>query len=273
MAVSIGDVWDSTTDVLAGRGAMLAPVAALAFFLPNALQAAMGSFGGTSPGVAVGSAVVAVAALVAALWGQLTVIAVASDPDVTRAAAGRIARGRLGAALLVTLLLIAIFVAAALPIGAVFAATGYDIAAATARAGSAEPVAMAPAAALFCLVYGMLLIGGGLWLGARLAVWSAVVLHERHGVGAIRRSIALTRGLTLKLIGVALLALVVYGVAAVAARYVVFIPLRLLLGPALLPTAAWFGATAAAVVGAAFSTVVAVFTARLYAALAPAPHA
>lgn len=268
MAVSIGNVWDSTTDVLAGRGALIVPVAAGAFLLPGAVQAAVSSYGGTSPAIAGVGLVVAIVALVAALWGQLTIIGIASDPDATRHIAGRAARRRLPAALLVSLVLGVVAVVAVLPIIGALAASGFDFAAASKGAGGGEP-SIGPGTGLFCLFYGLALMVAGLWLGARLIVLSPVVLHERLGIGAIGRSLSLTRGLTLKMIGTALLLLVVYAVAALAAQYVVFIPLRLLLGPARIATATWLGAIAAATVGAVFSTVVAVFTARLYAALAP----
>ena len=265
MKVSIGNVWDSTTDVLAGRAGLLAPIAAAAFLLPGAAQAAVSSYGGTSTAGAAIGVVVAILALVAGLWGQLTIIGVASDPDATRSAAGEAARRRLPAALLVSLVIGAIFVAAVLPIVAALWAGGFDLKAASA---SGEQPSIAPAAALFSFVYALLLIVAAFWFGARLMVLSPVVLHERRAIGAIGRSLQLTRGLTLKLIGTALLLLLVYFVAALAVRYVVFIPLRLLLGANQIATATWLGAIASAAVGAVFSTVVAVFTARLYAALA-----
>ena len=269
MTVSIGNVWDSTTDVLAGRGGMLAPIAALAFFAPAVLQAAVKTYGGASAGIALLSAAVAMIALLAALWGQMTVIGVASDPDMTRAAAGEAARRRLGPAVLVTVVLAVVVMLALLPIGIALAASGYDFAAA-ARPGAAGPAPVAPAVALFCAFYGLALLVAGLWFGARLSVWTPVVLQERRGIGAIGRSMALTRGLTSKLIGVGLLAVVIFGVASLAAQYVVFIPLRLVLGADGLATAALIGGIASAIVQAAFTTVVAVFTARLYAAIVPA---
>ena len=267
MAIRIGNIWDSTTDVLSGRAGMLMPVAAVAFLLPAALQAAIQAYGGTSPAAAGLGAVVSIVALVATLWGQLTVIGIASDPDVTREQAAGAARRRLGAALLVTLVVAAIFILAVLPIVGALLATGYDFRAAAAGAGSTGATPMAPAAALFCALYGLVLMVAGLWIGARLFVLSPVILHERRGIGAIARSVALTRGLTLKLIGVALLLVVVYAVAALAAKFIVFLVFRLLLGVAHLATATWLGDVAAAAVSAVFSTAVAVFAARLYAAL------
>ena len=269
MAVKIGNVWDSTTDVLAGRAALLMPVAALAFFLPAAVQAAIDAYGGKSPGVAALGAAVAIAVIVATLWGQMTVIGVASDPHVTRAAAAQAARRRLGRALLAGLVILAIFVVALLPIVAALAVGGFDFRAAFAQNGSSGAPPVSSGTALFVTLYGLAALIGGLWLGARLFLWTPVVLHEGRGIGAIGRSVALTRGLTLKLIAAALLLLIVYAVAALAANWIVFIVFRLVLGPAQIATATWLGGLASAAVGAAFSVVVAVFTARLYVALVP----
>ena len=266
MAISIGNVWDSTTDVLAGRGAMLATVAGFAFFLPGAVQAAVTSYGGTSPGIAAVGAIVAIAALIVLIWGQLTVIGIAADPAATRSAAGATARRRLGSALLVSLVLVGLVLAAVLPIVVVLAATGFDFKTAAAGTGGAAP---SPGAGLFCFLYTLVLLGAGLWLSARLFVLNPVIRHERRGIGAIARSMALTRGLTLKLIATNLLLTVVWAVAAYAAQAVVFLIARLLLGPAQIATATFLGALASGAVTAAFVTVLAAFTARLYAALVP----
>lgn len=267
MAIRIGDIWDGTTDVLAGRAGLLTPVAALAFFLPAAIQAAITSYGDESSGMAALKLGVGVVALVATIWGQLTVIGIASSPDTTRAAASAAAVRRLAPALLVTLICIAAAVVAILPIVGALIAGGFDFQAAMGRSGSAGAPSLAPGAALFCGLYTLALLVLALWLTARLFVWAAVVLHERRGIGALGRSFTLTRGLALKLIGVSLLFGIVYLIAAAAAQFVVGIVSRLLLGAANIPTATWLGALAAAIVGAAFSVVVATFSARLYAAL------
>ena len=62
--VRIGNVWDSTTDVLVGRAGLLLPIAALAFFLPSAVQGAMGAYAGTSVGVAALGSLIGLAVLV-----------------------------------------------------------------------------------------------------------------------------------------------------------------------------------------------------------------
>ena len=265
--VRIGNVWDSTTDVLVGRAGLLLPIAALAFFLPSAVQGAMGAYAGTSVGVAALGSLIGLAVLAAALWGQLAIVAVASDPGTTGGDAAATANRRLPAMLLVTLILIAATIAAVLPILAVLTAGGFDWAAFSARAGSSAAPAVPAGAALFCFLYGLLLSIIGLWVGARLFVLAPVVLNQRRGVGAIARSFRLTRGLALKLVGVAILFVIVLLVAALAAQSVLFVTVRLLLGPAHLPTATFLGDLAAGAVSAAFSTIAAVFAARLYAAI------
>ncbi|HEU0044122.1 hypothetical protein [Sphingomonas sp.] len=265
--VRIDSVWDGTTEVLGRRGGLLASIAFLAFFLPSAGQAAVAAYGGTSTGVALLSAVVTLVALVASVWGSLTVIGLANDPAASRAAAGRQATARLPAALLLMLVAIAVAVVAALPTVGVLAANGYDFQAAVQRAGGAGAPKLAPGVALFLFVYGLLLLLVALWLYARLLPLLPVALHERRRIGAFGRALRLTRGMTWRLIGVVLLFGVVFMVASWAAQAVVGTAARLLLGAEHITTATFIGALAAALVAAAFATVVAVFGARLYAAL------
>lgn len=263
----IGDAWDATTDVLAGRAGLLAPIAALGFFLPSAVQTAIRAYGGPTPGIAALGASVALLALGLVLWAQLAVIAVASDPATTRAQASRLGLQRLPRALLVAAVLVALFVLAVLPIAGVLLASGFDFQAAAAQSGSAAPLPVAPGALLFSLFYGLALAVAGLWLGARLFLVNAVVLNEARGLGALRRSFRLTGGLTIKLIGAALLFLLVYLVAALAAQAVVGVVFRLILGPGQIATATFLAGLAGAAVGAVFNTIVAVFAARLYVAV------
>lgn len=265
--VRIGTVWDDTTAVLADRAGLLAPVAALAFFLPALVRGAIKAYAGVSTGAAALGLAAALLALVLLVWGQLTVVAVASDPATTRGEASRQAQRRVPAALLVTLIVIAVAIVAMLPVIGVLAASGFDFQAFAARAGSTTPPPIPAGASLFIGLYALALLAASLWLAARLFLLNPVILHERRGIGAIGRSMRLTRGLTWKLIGVALLLGLVWLVATWAARAVVFIVLRLLLGPENIATATFGGFIAAAATGAAFNTVVSVFAARLYAAV------
>ncbi|WP_425228180.1 hypothetical protein [Sphingomonas sp.] len=265
--VKIGDVWDSTTAALAGRAGLLVPVAAGAFTLPLVIRAAIQAYGGGSTGAVVLTGFIALLALPLQLWGVMTVIAVASDPVTTRGEAGRLALARLPAALLVTLIIIAAALLAVIPVGVALAASGFDFQAASAQAGSAAGPAIAPGAALFLLFYALAIVVAGLWIGARLFLVNAVIVNEQRAIGAFGRSFALTRGLVFKLIGVQLILSLVLLIASFAASRVVFLVVRLLLGPAQIGTAAWIGGIADAVITSSFMVVIGVFGARLYVAV------
>ena len=90
---------------------------------------------------------------------------------------------------------------------------------------------------------------------------------EERGIGAIGRSVQLTRGMTLKLIGVVLLFTIAYLVALAAVQSVVGLVARLALGPQNIATALFLAGLAGAVVTAAFTTLLQVFAARLYAVI------
>lgn len=265
--VRIGDVWDSTTDVLAGRSGLLVPIAALAFALPPILQAGVRLYGGASAGVALLASLIGLAGLVAILWGSLAVAAVASDPATTRADAGRLARVRLGKGLAVVLVLIAAVILLTLPIVIALASTGFDFRAAAAQQAAGQMPAIAPGARLFISLYGLFLLALGLWAGARLFLLYVVVLNENRGIGALGRSIQLTRGMTAKLVGVVVVLTIAYLVASAAAQSVVGLVARLALGPQNVATALFLAAVAGALLTAAFTTIVQVFAARLYAAI------
>ena len=265
--VKIGSVWDSTTDVLAGRAALLVPLAAMTFFLPAVVQNAVKLYGGTSPGIAVAGLFVGIVLLVISLWGQLATLAIASDPNTTLHSAGQRATRRLPADLLVLLILGGLALLLFVPIVIALVATGYDFAALSAWDGVGPLPPLSPGAAAFIALYTLVLIVGGLWISARLFLVNAVILNEARGIGAIGRSFQLTRGLGLKLIGVALLFVIVFLVATLAAQSVVGLVARLLLGPANITTAKFLAAVAGAALMAAFTVVVQVFAARLFAAV------
>lgn len=265
--VKISSVWDSTVAVLAGRAALLVPLAAIAFFLPAAGQNAIKLYGGASTGPTVFGFVYALLALILALWGQLAVIAIASDPATTQREAQRAAFSRVPAYLVVLLVLVGCGLVLAVPVIGALIASRYDFAWAAAATDAASLPPIAPGTRLFLLFYTLALMAGGIWISARLFLVGAVVLNERRAIGALGRSVALTRGLTLKLIGVALLFLIVASVATLAAQSVIGLVFRLALGPNQIATAKFMAASAGAVLSAAFTVVTQVFAARLYAAV------
>ncbi|TXC69817.1 hypothetical protein FSB78_01725 [Sphingomonas ginsenosidivorax] len=268
--VKMGNVWDRTVEVLNGRTGMIGSFALLGLFLPSVMRDAYVAAG--TPGT-IGFALIGLTlsmiALLAMIWAQLAIIAVATHPSTMRADAAHQGRARLGPAFGITMLLGLIAGLAALPpmIGLVL--SGFDFAAASRGAATMTPPSAGTAVfvSLYFLVYGLFVI----WAVARLALLNAVILNERLGVGAIRRSFALTRGLTWRIIGVVVLFAIVLVVATAAAQAVTGVIFRLVLGASGKGLAAFLADVAGTLVTTGFSALAAVFTAQLYVATAGTP--
>jgi len=206
----------------------------------------------------------ALVAFVLTLFGTLAVVAVASDPATGERSAYAKARDALprtlGAVLLVGLALGLLF----LPGIALMLAGGFDPRAAQLGTPQTD-VAAGPL--LGAMLVFLLWSVAALWAMARLILIYPVCVNERRGVGAIARSVALTRGLTLRMLGVLILYGLVLSVAWFATAAVVGTVFRLVLGPEGQGGATLLAAVAVAAVTAAFSVLPAVFTARLYAAV------
>lgn len=263
---SMGQVWDRTTDVLRGRMSIIAPIAALAIFLPSVVNAALTGFRpAASPATGLLGLAVALAVVLATMWGTLAIIAIATDPATTRADAQRQATARLLPALGIVVALGVILSLAFIPLVALLVSSGVSITP-TGRGWSMNPATMSGGSAGLITLYMLVLVVAGLWLSARLMLLNPVILNERRGLRSIPRSIELTRGLTARLIGVILLFAIVVAVPTLAVQAVVGIVVRLLLGADGIPTAAFLAGVAGAVVTTAFSAVAAVFQAQLYVA-------
>lgn len=267
--VRMGTVWDRALDVLRGRATIMAPIAALAIFLPTVASNAVTAYGQPAPGAAAAGAglgllgsVVSVVLLIASIWGQLALLAIATDPATTRDDATRQATRRLGPALGVVLALVAIFVLLMLPALLPLMRAGLDMN--NPQAMSTLPSGTAGFVFLYFLVFFIVAIVAG----ARLILLNPVILNERRGAGAIRRSFELTRGMTLRIVGLLLLVGVLLLVSTFAVQAVTTLVLRLVLGAEALPTVQFIATTAGAVVSTALSVVAAAFTAQLYVAAA-----
>ena len=263
--VKMGDVWDRTTQVLGGRAGALAGIAVVTLFLPLvAMLLVAATMSPTAPSTAfVTLALLLVVAAIGVL-GMLAMIALASDPATTRADAWRQARQRLLPAIGVSALLIAIAVLAALPAMLVLWRAKVDMAA-LAGPGASR---IAGGTLSFLVIYYVAYIVLMLWAFARLAPLNAVVLHERLGLNAIRRSFALTRGHGWRLIGVILLYVVVLAIVRLAVQSVIGVIFRLVLGPERISVAVLLAGVTGAMVTTAFTVIAATFTAQLYVALA-----
>lgn len=262
--VKMGNVWDRTMEVLNGRGGMLAGIAVLTLFVPGVISAAYAAYATPGTATAAIGALLALATSVAALWGQLYVIAAASDPSTDRATARRGANGRLLPALLLALALVAIMLVALLPAVVLLAMAGFDFAA---LSQGATQGTVAPGPALLASLYAIVVLIVMLFAGARLLPLYAVVLHERLGLGAIARSWRLTRRHTWRLVGVVLLFLIVLMIATSAAQSVGGLVFRIILGADARATVTFVAAVIAQAVSTALTLIAIVFSAQLYVAL------
>ncbi|MDF0489089.1 hypothetical protein PX554_13180 [Sphingomonas sp. H39-1-10] len=262
--VNLEAVWDRTSEFVAERRAEVIPIVALLLFVPLALMSNLMPLVGrdmSARNIALGVATVALA--IVTIWGHLALTALVLGARGWKAAA-RTGAGRLPVAVLVSLIEMAVLVLAAMPIFVAFAMSG--IVPGQTPAGSLPP--MDVATAMFILLYSALFAVVGLIVFARLRLVNAALVGERRGVSALIRSLALTRGMTLKLVGLVLLYLIVSQVAALAAKMVFGAVLGLLtLGADTVAVATVTTTTLVALVQTGFTALATLFTAWLFVAV------
>lgn len=266
----MGDVWDRTTEVLSGRGGMLAGIAALTLFLPGVIRDVIASAVPVTPAAAIVGGLIGLAVVLVSIWGQLAILAASSHPHTTRADAFRQATQRLAPDLGVTAVLAIALVALLMPAVVLAAGTGIDwsqMAGGTMQMTAEQAGRLGPAT-----LYLIVLFVALLFVGARLVLVNPTVLHERRGLGAIARSWQLTRGMTWRILGVLLLFLIVLGVVTIAAQAVFGIVFRLLLGPESPTMVALLTLIVMRAISAGFAVLAGVFTAQLYVAVAGLPE-
>lgn len=271
--VRMSAVWDRATEVIAGRTSILASIVLSFVWLPSVVQRGLrlavygdappASPGAVAPGIALALALVGLVVLALAIVGHLALVAVASNPSVSRNEALRIAMRRfwpyLGLVLLVSVALLILILPILIPV-----LSAYPSLAAMQAGG---PPQMAPGTGLFVLVYALVLTAAILWVEARvLMVLTPVIVNERLGLGAFGRAFALTGGLTWRIVGVLLLFIVVAVVALLALQSVVGIIWRLLLGFAHDGLTVFLTAAVVGLLACVLSVIVAAFTAQLYVA-------
>lgn len=261
----MGSVWDRTAEFLSDNIAAVVPVALLAFFVPASIQ---GNFAALmhdgSAGLQLGLALVQIAFAVLSVWGSLVIAAMALDMGDARRAAV-VARHRLLPMLAVSLVLLAAMVVLLLPVLLVLGASGVDLLAAS----RGEALAMTPGVAGFVAIYYILFLLVALWAWARLIVVSPVVLREERMFGAISQSWRLTRGHTLRIVGVLILFAVVAIVSVLAATTVFGSIFALIVGGdgEGVTLATVLTSIVQAAVQTAFMVIAPAFTAKLYLAL------
>ena len=226
--ISMGTVWDRTKAAIAGRLNILLSLAVLFLFVPTVVQAVVDVMVNRPGEQSGGSGILSLMVSILATVGTLAITAVATDPNVDRARAASLGTGRVLPALGIIILLSLAAVLIFLPGFALLLLSGFDMT--RAQLGQAQGnlnLGMAAAGGLYFVVVSVLLF----WATARFVPLLSIIVNERRGLGAIRRSFQLTRGSTLKLIGVLILFAIVCVVALFAATSVVGLISRLLAGP------------------------------------------
>jgi hypothetical protein len=259
--ISMGMVWDRTTAVVAGRLGILVSIALLLLFVPPVVQAAIDAAAGSSQAMRWAGGIIAIIVFLAATWGALAITAVASDPAVDRGTALAIGGARMGPLLGIIIALAIAAVLAMLPGGVLIGIAGFDVD--RARLGLSQDnlnLGMFAAGFLYFLVLAL----ACLWVGARLVPLLGVVVNERRGLRAIGRSFALSRGSTLKLIGVLILYSIVFAVVLLASSAVIGLIVRLVVGPEAPAAVVLAVALVTAAVTAGFSVLQSVFSAQFY---------
>ena len=264
--VKMGTVWDRTAEFFNDNIAAVLPVALLAFFVPTSIegnfQAAMH---GASTGLVALLYAIQLAFALLSLWGSLAIVALALG-GVDAQAAGRVALARLPAALLVAVALFVATLVALLPVPAVLAASGVDLAA-IARGGHFE---LGRGLSAFLALYMLAFLVVAIWLMARLSVVNPVIVRERRMFDALGQSWRLTRGVALRIVGVFLLFVLVAWVSVLAAGTVFGSVFALVAGGETdgVTLAGVLTSIVVAAVQTAFTVLIPAFTAKLYLALA-----
>ena len=261
----IGTIWDRAVDFVRDHAGELMPVLLVTQFAVPALSGSLNGIraeatGGTAVALGLLSGVTALVSL----WGALYLIAFSAQPNgqEQHRVALSLSKSRFLPMIGISVVLMAILAVLAIPGVVLAVASGFDF---TSAMNGVPPqpseIAKLGVALLYFLALALVL----LWVSARLLPINAVVAHERRGVGAIRRAFELTRGMTLKLIGVLILYAIVAGVAVSAAQFVVGGVFGLLtssttgLSPAIIA-----GAFAVAAVSAALALYQSAFVGKLY---------
>ena len=271
--VKMDYVWDRTVEFLGDNLSAVLPFAVLGVFVPTSIMNALSPLWQDAGEGQKAVLTLAIVALVAVMfWGTLAITSLAIDPSVRRGGVGGAAARRVPVMVGNYALLLLGVIVLAIPMGIIAAAAGLDVAAM--GGGRATPLT-SPAAGAALALYFLVFLAVILAAAARLVPLGAVVMAERNGVGAIARTWRLTRGMTWRLIGVTILYAVVSQVAGLAAR-TVFGSLLRLVGGGEGPVTVGSVVTGVivAAISAGFSTVAAVFAAKLYVAVqATAPPA
>lgn len=264
--VNMDAVWDRTMEFVSDNlGAVLAIVIPF-IFLPAAISGVVEGPAATGEATTrlVLQAIVLVLALVS-IFGQVALTALAIAPDAGAAAARARGLRRLLPVIGVTLVFALAAFVLFVPVFLILLAYGFDFVAASMGTQPQVP----PVAAAWVGLYVIVLLPVMLFLVARLMLIMPALVDAPIGLGAIGRSWSLTRGLTLKLVGVIILyaivaAFLTLGVGAGVGAVLVLIAG----GEGPVTVAGVLTALILALVTTVLTIIQTVFVARLYVAVA-----
>ncbi|MBW4329821.1 hypothetical protein KY084_02890 [Stakelama sp. CBK3Z-3] len=262
--VKMESVWQRTAEFLSDNVTVVLPIAIAAIFVPTTIsQAVQPLHADSGQALQVVLAILTLIFTLLSIWGQAAIMALAIDPTIGRSAARTGAR-RMPAIIGTGLLLLLALLVLLLPIYLVLAPDGAG--AWTLASGNAKP---SPAAMAAIVLYAIVLIVILVIAFARLVLITPVIVAERRGIGAIRRSWRLTRGRTAAMVGLILLYAVIVIVAQLAAKTVLGSVLLLIFGgDGVINVATVLTAIGVGLVIMIFTVLQAAFLAKLYVALA-----
>lgn len=267
-SVNMGTVWDRATEFLGDNIGTVTPIALAAIFVPASINDAIAPLGSANPDLQGWVSLASLILAVVSIGGQLAIMALALDVSRTAGEAARTAIGKLLWAAAITILLLFGLMLALIPLGIILVASGLDMAgfATNDQAAISAAVAQLPAGVIWAsLAYLLAWAVGTMWFSARLTLAFPALVGENLGLGAIGRSLTLTKGLVLKIIGVLLLYVIVSGVAALAAKAAFGGVLGLIAGGAQPGSvASVLTSVAVGTVGTAFEVLQAAFVAKLF---------
>ena len=270
--VSMGTVWDRATEFLSDNLSAIFPIAFFAIFLPSTLSSSLQPLTAQTSATAMTIQLLSLVLMIVSLWGQLAITALVLDPGSGRQAATALASKRLVPVIGLSLVLLIGLSLLVLPVLITLGLAGFDLQAAAKGADGGGT--FTSGTAWFLLLYFLVLLVVMIWLGARLALITPILLAEGRWFGAFARSFRLTRPITLKIIGVAILYTTVWGVSVLAANLVFGSIFRLIgSGDGPITIGSVLTAVVVSAVGTAFSVLASAFIGRLYLAVRDAREA
>lgn len=266
----MGTVWDRATEFLGDNIGTVTPIAVAAIFVPASINDAIAPLGTANPELQNWVSLAGLVLAIVAIFGQLAIMALALDSNRTAGAAVQAAFGKMLWAVIITVLLLAGLVVALAPIAFIAVAAGLDtsgFATNDQAAISAAIGALSGSVVLSILVYMLVWAVAAIWVSSRLTLAYPALIGENRGLGAIRRSWALTKGLAWKIVGVLLLYIIVSAVSGLAAKAAFGGVLGLIAGGAEPGSlASVLTSVAVGAVGTAFEVLQAAFVAKLFVA-------